>query len=64
MILYDELVTPVLANGSDICLICILHVIIERVHMRFPNSLFGVKTATQNIFVYGELGRIDFQTRR
>ena len=37
---------------------------IERVHMQFCKTLLGVKTSTQNNFIYGELGRINYQTRR
>ena len=32
--------------------------------MQFCKHLLGVKTSTQNDFAYGELGRIDFYTRR
>ena len=37
---------------------------IERLHMLFCKQLLGVKTATQNDFVYGELGRTSYFTRR
>ena len=37
---------------------------IERVNLKLCKRLLGVKKATQNNFVYGELGRINFQTRR
>jgi len=32
---------------------------IERVQLKFCKDLLGVKTTTQNDFVYGELGRTD-----
>ena len=37
---------------------------IERVHLQFCKSLLGVKRSTQNDFIYGELGRINYKTRR
>ena len=36
---------------------------IECVHLQFCKRLLEVKKTTQNNFVYGELGRINFQTR-
>ena len=32
--------------------------------MMFCKQLLGVKTSTQNDFIYGELGRTDYYTRR
>ena len=61
--LYDKLVTPILNYGSEIWVFC-KGTQIERVHMRFCKTLLGVKTSTQNNFIYGELGRINYQTRR
>ena len=37
---------------------------IETVHLQFCKKLLGVKQATQNDFVYGELGRLNFQVQR
>ena len=37
---------------------------IETVHLQFCKRLLGVKQTTQNDFIYGELGRVDFQSRR
>ena len=37
---------------------------IERVHLQFCKRLLGVKSSTQNEFVYGELGRTNLITRR
>ena len=37
---------------------------IERVHMQFCKQILGVKRCTQNDFIYGELGRSNFQTLR
>ena len=37
---------------------------IETVHLHFCKKLLGVKQSTQNDFIYGELGRADFQSRR
>lgn len=33
-------------------------------HLQFCKKLLGVKQTTQNDFVYGELGRIDYQSHR
>jgi hypothetical protein len=35
---------------------------IERVHLQYCKKLLGVKKTTQNDFIYGELGRLDFKT--
>jgi len=37
---------------------------IERVHLHFCINILGVKKATPNVFVYGELGRMPLQTYR
>ena len=37
---------------------------IDRVHLQFCKRLLGVKKTTQNDFVYGELGRTNYQTKR
>ena len=33
-------------------------------HLQFCKRLLGVKKSTQNNFIYGELGRTDYQTKR
>ena len=33
-------------------------------HLQFCKKVLGVKRSTQNDFVYGELGRINYQSRR
>ena len=37
---------------------------IETVHLQFCKRLLGVKQCSQNDFIYGELGRTSFQTKR
>ena len=37
---------------------------IERIHLKFCKRLLSVKQCTQNDFIYGELGRCTFQTKR
>lgn len=61
--LFDKLVTPILNYAGEVwgfkqanC--------IERVHLRFCKGLLGVKKTTQNDFVYGELGRTDYISKR
>ena len=63
MDLFDKLVTPILNYGSEVWGFCQAKQI-KRIHIQFCKHLLGVKTSTQNDFVYGELGRIDFYTRR
>ena len=61
--LFDKLVTPILNYGSEVWGFDQAKQI-ERIHMLFCKQLLGVKTATQNDFVYGELGRTNYYTRR
>ena len=37
---------------------------VETVHLQFCKKLLGVKQSTKIDFIYGELGRIDYQSRR
>ena len=61
--LFDKLVYPVLSYG---CEVWGLHdsIKVERVHLKFCKHLLGVRTQTQNNFVYGEFGRTPLYTRR
>ena len=61
--LFDKLVTPILNYGSE-CWGFYKSTAIETVHLQFCKKILGVKQSTQNDFVYGELGRIDYQSRR
>ena len=61
--LFDKLVTPIMNYGSEVWGFCHGKQI-ERVHMLFCKQLLGVKTSTQNDFIYGELGRTNYYTRR
>ena len=61
--LFDKLVTPTLNYGSEIWGF-IQGNTIERVHLQFCKRLLGVKKTTQNDFIYGELGRTNFLTKR
>ena len=56
--LFDKLVTPILNYGSKVWGFCQAKQI-ERTHMMFCKQLLGVKTSTQNDFIYGEFGRTD-----
>ena len=38
--------------------------VIERMHLQFMKKLLGVKRTTQNDFIYGEFGRVNYQTHR
>ena len=61
--LFDKLVTPILNYGSEVWGFCNAHQI-ERVHLQFCKNLLGVKQSTQNNFVYGDLGRMNYQSYR
>ena len=39
---------------------------VERIHIHvsFCKQLLEIKTSTQNDFIYGELGRTDYYTKR
>ena len=50
--LFDKFVTPILNYGSEVWSFGQVKQI-ERIHMLFCKQLLGVKTATQNDFVYG-----------
>ena len=61
--LFDKLVPPIMNYGSELWGFCD-GIQIERVHMLFCKQLLGVKTSTRNDFIYGELGRKNYYTRR
>ena len=61
--LFDKLVSPILNYGSEVWGFY-KSTAIETVHLQFCKKLLGVKQTTQNDFIYGELGRIDFQSQR
>ena len=61
--LFDKLVTPILNYGSEEWGFA-KATQVERIHMSFCKQLLGVKTSTQNDFIYGELGRTNFYTKR
>ena len=61
--LFDKLVSPILNYASEVWG---FHnaTAIETVHLQYCKKVLGVKRSTQNDFVYGELGRINYQSRR
>ena len=61
--LFDKLVCPVLSYG---CEVWGFHpaVSIERLHLKFCKRLLGVKSSTQNNFIYGELGCTPLKLKR
>ena len=61
--LFDKLVSPILNFGGEVWGFY-KSPSIETVHLQFCKKILGVKQSTQNDFVYGELGRIDYQSRR
>ena len=61
--LFDKLVSPILNFGSEVWGFY-KSPSIEFVHLQNCKTILGVKQSTQNDFVYGELGRIDYQSRR
>lgn len=61
--LFDKLITPILNYGCEVWGFAQANAI-ERVHLQFCKKLLGVKKSTQNDFVYGELGRTSYLTKR
>ena len=59
--LFDKLIKPILCYGSEVWGFS-KPVQQERVHLQFCKKLLGVKKSTQNVFIYGELGRVSLQT--
>ena len=61
--LFRKLVLPIFNYGSEIWGF-VKGDAIERVHLQFFKRMLGVKTTTQNDFIYGELGITNLQTSR
>lgn len=61
--LFDKLITPILNYSCEVWGF-IQAKAVERVHLQFCKKLLGVKKTTQNDFVYGELGRTSYLTKR
>ena len=61
--LFDKLISPILNYGSEVWG---FHTAksIETVRLSFCKRMLGIKQSTQNDFVYGELGRMDYQSLR
>ena len=61
--LFDKLITPILNYAAEVWG---FHTAksIETIHMQFCKRMLGVKQSTQNDFIHGELGRIDYQAHR
>jgi hypothetical protein len=55
--LFDKLILPILLYGSEVTGVTNCN-IIEKIHLNFCKQLLGVRTQTQNSFIYGELGRL------
>ena len=61
--LFDKLITPILNYGSEVW--GFHHAkAIETTHMSFCKRMLEIKQSTQNDFVHGELGRIDYRSLR
>ena len=61
--LFDKLILPILNYGSEV--LGILNITkIERIHLKYCKEILGVKTQTQNEFIYGELGRMPLEKLR
>lgn len=61
--LFDKLITPILNYSCEVWGFMQANQV-ERVHLSFCKKILGVKKSTQNDFVYGELGRTTYQTKR
>ena len=60
---FDKLISPILNYGSEVWG---FHKAksIETFHIQFCKRMLGIKQSTQNDFVHGELGRLDYQSLR
>ena len=61
--LFDKLISPIMNYGAEVWGFN-KGPTIERTHLRFLKRILGVKLSTQNNFVYGDTGRMNFQNRR
>ena len=61
--LFDKLVSPILNYAGEVWGFHKASTV-ETVHLQFCKKVLGVKRSTQNDFIYGELGRTDYQSRR
>ena len=61
--LFDKLISPILCYASEVWGFSKADSI-ERIHLKFCKRLLSVKQCTQNDFVYGELGRCSFLSKR
>ena len=61
--LFDKLITPILNYCSEVWGFHSAKAI-ETTHMSFCKRMLGIKQSTQNDFVHGELGRMDYQSLR
>ena len=61
--LFDKLIAPILNYSCEVWGFIQANAI-ERVHLQFCKKLLGVKKSTQNDFVYGELGRTNYISKR
>jgi hypothetical protein len=61
--LFDKLIAPVLSYGSEVWGLNKNIIQIERIHLKFCKELLGVRSQTQNNFVYGELGRTPLKNK-
>ena len=61
--LFDKPISPILNYGSDVW-VFVKGSSVERVHLQFLKRLLGVKRNTQNDFIYGKVGRTNYQTCR
>ena len=63
MDLFDKLITPIFNYGSEVWGFYPAKSV-ETTHMSFCKRMLKVKQTTQNDFVHGELGRVDYQSLR
>lgn len=61
--LFDKLVSPILNYGSEVWGFY-KSTAIGTVYLQFCKKLLGVKQTTQNDFIYGGLGRLNYQSQR
>ena len=61
--LFDKLIEPTLSYGCEVWGMNEA-VRLQKVHLQFCKQVLGLRSQTQNTFVYGELGRYPLKLKR
>ena len=61
--LFDKLIEPISSYGCEVWVINEA-VRLEKIHLQFCKQVLGLRSQTQNTFIYGELGRYPLKLMR